>query len=491
MTHKFHRRSVLGFLMFGVADAALANAPTRSIRPIQKPSGAAKLAAPGIESLIAKANLGGDVGCVVADARTGEVLESFKPVKQHPPASVTKAVTAMYALERLGGSHQFKTRLLTTGPIQNGILLGDLILQGGGDPTLDTDDLYAMAGRLKEAGVRELRGKFKVTSGGLPSIGRIDGAQPEHVGYNPSVSGLNLNFNRVYLEWKRNGGGYDIGLDARSERIRPGVAVARIKIADRGSPVFQYTGANGKDNWSVARSALGKNGGRWLPVRHPEIYTGDVFQTVARSHGIQLPYPVKVSSIPSGTVVVEHRSEPLTKICRDMLKFSTNLTAEVVGLEASDGRSLTQSAKEMGDWVKARHGVTRAKFVDHSGLGDKSRISAREMVRALVGSGANGPTRALLKEIAVRDSEGRPIQNGPIKVVAKTGTLNFVSALAGFIRTPDGRDLAFAIFASDVPRRNALKKAERERPRGARTYNGRAKRLQQALIKRWAIVHGS
>jgi D-alanyl-D-alanine carboxypeptidase/D-alanyl-D-alanine-endopeptidase (penicillin-binding protein 4) len=491
MKNSFSRRAVLGFLMFGVADVALANAPTRSLRPIQKPTNAAKLAAPGVEGIISKANLGGDVSFVVADARTGEVLESFKPLKSHPPASVAKAVTAMFALEKLGGAHQFKTRLMATGPIENGVLKGDLILVGGGDPALDTDDIYNMAGRLKELGIREMRGKFRVTSGGLPTIGRIDGAQPEHVGYNPSVSGLNLNFNRVYLEWKRSGGGYEIGLDARSERIRPGVAVARIKIAERASPVFKYSAANGKDNWSVARGALGKNGGRWLPVRQPEIYSGDVFQTVARSHGIQLPYPTKISSVPSGTVIVEHRSKPVSEICKDMLKFSTNLTAEVLGLDASGGRSLTNSANEMNAWLKARHGVGRVKFVDHSGLGDKSRISAREMVRALVGSGANGQTRALLKEIAIRDGEGRPIQNGPIKVVAKTGTLNFVSALAGFIGTPDGRDLAFAIFASDVPRRSALKKAERERPRGAKTYNGRAKRLQQALIKRWAVVHGS
>ena len=477
--------------MFGAADAALANAPVRSLRPIQKPSDAAKLAAPGVEDLVAKAQLSGDVSFVVADALSGEILESYKPLKAHPPASVTKAVTAMYALEKRGAGHQFETRLIATGPVSGGVLNGDLVLIGGGDPTLDSQDLYDMAARMKEAGILEVRGKFKVSSGGVPTIGRIDGDQPDHVGYNPAVSGLNLNYNRVYLEWKRTNLGYDVVMDARTERLRPAVSVSKIKIEDRASPVFKYSGANGRDNWSVARGALGKNGGRWLPMRRPELYTGDVFQSVARSHGIVLPFPQKTTAVPKGTVIVAHRSEPLGKICKDMLKFSTNLTAEVLGLDASKSGSLTSSASKMSDWVQARHGVKRARFVDHSGLGDRSRISAREMVRALVGSGVNGPVRPLLKEIAVRDEKGRPIQNGPIKVLAKTGTLNFVSALAGYIRTPDGRDLVFAIFASDVPRRKALKKAERERPRGAKTYNGRAKRLQQALIKRWAVVHGS
>lgn len=488
---RFARRTVLAFLMFGAADAALANAPTQSLRPLQKPRDAAKRALPGPADLVAKANLGGDVGFVVADARTGKVLETYKPLKGHPPASVTKAITAMYALETLGGSHRYRTRLIATGPIQGGVLKGDLVLVGGGDPTLDSDDLNEMAGRLKTAGVREVRGKFKVTGDGFASVSRIDGEQPEHVGYNPAVAGLNLNFNRVYLEWKRANSGYTVTMDGRTGTRRPAVGFARTTIADRGAPVFKYSNSGGRDNWSVARSALGRNGGRWLPVRKPEIYAGDVFQTVARGHGIALKFPEKVRAAPKGTVLVEHLSEDLTRICRDMLKFSTNLTAETIGLTASRSGSLSASGKQMADWVKARHGLNKAKFVDHSGLGDRSAMSASEMVKALVGSGPSGPLRPLLKDIAIRDDQGRPIQNGPIKVVAKTGTLNFVSALAGFIRTPDGRDLAFAIFASDVGRRRALKKSEREGPRGAKTYNGRAKRLQQELLKRWAVAHES
>lgn len=487
----FSRRAVLSFLMYSVASVAIAEAPERSIRPVKKPRDAAKRAQPSLAGLVRGANLGGAVSCLVADAKTGAVLEGFEPFKQLPPASVTKAVTAMYALEAMGPEFRFATRLIATGPVSGGVLKGDLVLVGGGDPTLDTDDLYAIAGKLKEAGLREIRGKFRVTSGGLPSIARIDGDQPEHVGYNPAVSGLNLNFNRVYLEWKRSGSGYQIGMDARSNNIRPGVAVARTTIADRAAPVFKYSSANGRDNWSVAKGALGKAGGRWLPVRRPEIYAGDVLQTVARSHGIKLPYPEKTSAVPKGTVLVRHVSDPLSRICRDMLKFSTNLTAEVLGLHASGTGSLSASGGKMTGWLKGRHGVGKARFVDHSGLGDRSAISASEMVKALVGSGPSGPLRPLLKDIAVRDVKGRPTQGGPIKVKAKTGTLNFVSALAGFIQTPDGRDLAFAIFAADVGRRRGLTKAQKERPRGAKTYNGRAKRLQQQLINRWAVVHGS
>ncbi|EPX81719.1 D-alanyl-D-alanine carboxypeptidase/D-alanyl-D-alanine endopeptidase [Litoreibacter arenae] len=488
LSTRFGRRAVLGFLMFGVADAALANAPVVSLLPLPKPADAQKRAVKSAEALVSAAKLGGKIGFAVADARTGEVLEVMNPLLPLPPASVAKAVTTLFAFDRLGAEKRFKTQLIATGPIQNGVLAGDLVLKGGGDPTLSTDDLFDMAASLKAAGVVSVKGKLRVY-GGMSLIDRIDDGQPEHVGYNPAVAGLNLNFNRVYFEWKRSGDDYAVSMDARSEKIRPGVGFATTSIAARALPIFEYSGRNGRDNWTVARKALGNGGGRWLPVRRPEIYAGDVLQTVARSHGIKLPFPVVATEEPRGTVLVEHESASLEVIARDMLKYSTNLTAEVLGLHASGAPSLTESAQAMNEWLAETYAINKARFVDHSGLGGMSQIGAREMVKALVGAGAEGRLRSILKPFAVRDEDNKVVQKSPVTVMAKTGTLNFVSALAGYIRTLDGRDLAFAIFAADVPRRQALKKSERERPRGSRSWNGRAKKLQSQLINRWATLY--
>lgn len=144
----------------------------------------------------------------------------------------------------------------------------------------------------------------------------------------------------------------------------------------------------------------------------------------------------------------------------------------------------------MGEWLKSTAGAKHAKFVDHSGLGDGSRISASDMVRVLVKAGWDGPLRHLMKEIPITDDNGKAIKGFPAKVEAKTGTLNFVSALAGYVETNKGRKLAFAIFSGDIPRRDAIPRAQRERPKGARAWNGQAKRLQQELLTRWAEVFG-
>jgi D-alanyl-D-alanine carboxypeptidase/D-alanyl-D-alanine-endopeptidase (penicillin-binding protein 4) len=493
------RRFVLGGLLAGAAAVpALADAPQRSLRPVPRgliPAEAGRASATAAEALIAEARLGGRVTFALADARSGRVLESSGAGVAMPPASVTKAITTLYGMEALGPGHRFHTRLIAAGPIRNGRLDGDLILSGTGDPTLDTDGLAQIAAGLRDAGVREVNGFFRVHDGALPYVRSIDPDQPEHVGYNPSISGLNLNFNRVYFEWRRAGGSYQVAMDARSERLRPAVTVARMHVADRRSPLYTYADRDGVDDWTVAASALGNGGSRWLPVRRPAQYAGEVFQVLARSYGIELSPPARAQGVPRGTVLVDHVSDDLVTILTDMLKWSTNLTAEVVGLSASTARggapaTLAASGARMSDWLKGRTGAGGAHFVDHSGLGPESRISASDMVSALVHSGADGALRRMMKHIDMKDANGRTIRNHPARVVAKTGTLNFVSDLAGYVQTPSNAVLAFAIFSADLERRRGLGPDDLERPEGGRGWISRARALQQKLIERWVAVHG-
>lgn len=482
------RGFVSGALSLG-ANAAWANAPASSIRPAHRAPDFFKRAVKPADELIGLARLGGSVSYAVADARTGQMLEVRAPLKGQPPASTAKTMTSLYALDALGPAHVFRTRLVATGPISNGRIDGDLILAGGGDPTLDTDALAAMAAQLKAAGVREIAGRFKVWDGSLPRLFRIDPEQPDHVGYNPALSGLDLNFNRVHFGWEKSGGGYAVSMDARSAHFVPDVTVARMRVVDRSLPVYTYAEVEGRDEWTVARTALGNGGARWLPVRHPAKYAGEVFKVLARSHGIVLGTGVGRAESPEGNVLVDHESAPLRAILRDMLKYSTNVTAEIVGLSASAAvgplpGDLKTSAARMNGWLGQQLGGQAPAFEDHSGLGDDSRISAATMVKALVRTGPDGILRDLMKPFRVD-----ALADGAVK--AKTGTLNFVNALTGYVTAPDGTDLAFAIFCSDTARRDALPMAERERPEGGRAYANRARTLQRGLLARWSVIYGA
>ncbi|WP_040607684.1 D-alanyl-D-alanine carboxypeptidase/D-alanyl-D-alanine endopeptidase [Oceanicola sp. S124] len=495
--NRLPRRFVLGALLAGIASPLAAAAPATSLRPRLRPGGLGEVTVPDGEALIGKAGLTGRSSFALARVGTPALLESHDAETPLPPASVGKCLTALYALEALGPAHRFTTRVLGTGPLRNGRLEGDLILVGGGDPGLDTNDLAELAARLKAAGLREVSGRFLVHGASLPEARLIDASQPDHLGYNPGVSALNLNYNRVHFEWKQEAGKWRATMDARTDRYRPEVAIASMQIVDRDSPVYTYADRDGRDTWTVARGALGTGGSRWLPVRRPAAYAAEVFASLARSGGLVLKTPEMLHDLPAGTAeLARHESPPLEEIAELMLRYSNNLTAEVLGLAASaqaSGRpaSIRASAAAMSDWARRTYGLREVAMVDHSGLGDASRFPTGDLVRLLSQPRAAGFLRPILKDIPLLDEKGRKVVDPRVSVVAKTGTLNFVSGLAGYASTGDGAEYAFAILSGDVPRRDALSRAERESPRGGKAWLTRARRLQQALLDRWGQVYGA
>ena len=341
--------------------AAFAAPPTTAFRPILRDVENIRRMAASSARLLDPA-LANITGFALFDTETGKMLDSYQPDLQLPPASVSKALTAVYARSILGSEYRFVIRLVATGPVVDGIVQGDVYLVGGGDPALDTDELAELAAAAVLAGVKGVRGRFFVDGSALPNLNEIDRSQPVYLGYNPSVSGLNLNFNRVYFEWKQAAGGYDLTLDARGEANRPLVRWVDIKSEDRGAPVFAYSNQNGHDHWSVARSALGKGGGRWLPVRQPADYVGEVFRTLAAKSGLTLPAH-KHGVVPvHGTEIARFESKNMDDVLRWMLKYSNNLTAECIGLTVSKAlgrtlQNLQSSAASMGLWVKANLNV--------------------------------------------------------------------------------------------------------------------------------------
>ncbi|WP_439122623.1 D-alanyl-D-alanine carboxypeptidase/D-alanyl-D-alanine endopeptidase [Marivita sp.] len=500
MTGQISRRAVLGGLAaVGLGQAASAQsalAPLTSLRPASRAEDLLKTYQAPLSELIGQSGLAGKISVQVADVTTGLVLESHNPLRALPPASVAKALTACYALDVLGPGYHFETRVLATAPIANGRIEGDLILAGGGDPTLDTDAIASITKRLREeVGLTEVTGRFLVWGGALPALNGIDAEQPYQVGYNPGISGLNLNFNRVHFEWARSGNGYNVTMDARSATLRPEVRAARMRIEARNYPIYTYADGGSYDNWTVAKGALGRNGSRWLPVRKPARYAAEVFQILARSNGIALKTPELIDALPAGaTPILTHESAPLRVVLRDMLKYSTNITAECVGLTTTVARlgsapSLKTSADAMNAWAKDTLGMSSVALEDHSGLGDDSRISARDMVKGLIAARKTMGLKPLLKQHALRTEDRKIIEDHPVSVRAKTGTLNFVSGLGGFIDLPDGTELAFACFSADLPRRDGLSREERESPPGGRTYAVEARELQQRLLARWGVLY--
>ena len=469
-----------------VAGAQPAASPLPQARPAVAPV-AGPVAPPGRS------------GWMLADLDTGAVLDAHKAGHAFVPASVAKLVTALYAHDRLGPAHRFETRLLVTGPVLNGRLAGDLVLEGTGDPELDSDALAALADRLRAAGVRSVAGRFRVDGSALPAIPAIAPGQPVDAAYNPGLSGLNLNFNRVRLRWRSAGAGLTVS--APAERSDPRVGAVRVEaVPGARGPALDL--AADAETWRFPPGALSGRGARWLPVRRPAAYAGDVFARLAAGRGIALASAEPGRAPGRAALVARARGRALWDVLRDMLDFSTNLTAEVVGLAASGAgerrgmpRSLAASAGRMGAWARETAGLgARAagfRLANHSGLALGSRLRPDHVVALLRAAAGRpvpegrpahpvlpGPAAALLPARNVA-AQSEPLDYARLSVVAKSGTMDQVRGFAGYIATPGGRRLAFAIFSNRL-------EARRGRGGGGRTlWMGRARAFERALIRAW------
>ncbi|MFV0293830.1 MAG: D-alanyl-D-alanine carboxypeptidase [Paracoccus sp. (in: a-proteobacteria)] len=425
--------------------------------------------------LIAGAGLDAEIDYAVFNP-AGDLLEGRGADHPVAPASTLKVLTALYALDRLGPETRFQTQVMRAG--------STLVLVGAGDPTLDTDQLAELAGRT----VTEWSGgppeRFCVIGEKLPYIAEISPGQDDYLTYNPAVSGIMLNFNRVHLSWKAGGGA--MSLQARALRNSPPAYTIRAAAVGQG-PLFSWREEGGREFWSVNRAGLRRAGSRWLPVRRPGLYTGDVFQTLCRARGLVLPNPEVIQSeLADMQLVASVDSPPLRDILRDMMEYSTNLTAEAVGLHASRQRDLVASARDMQTWVETR-GIAGLDLWDHSGLSPDTRVTARAMAQIIATMGQDAGLPNLMKHVSLQDARGRAL-NGDLRLDAKTGTLNFVSNLAGYGRIPARGQVVFAIFINDMARRAATE--GQELPAGVISWTHRAKFLQQQLVDSWVRDYG-
>ena len=429
---------------------------------------------PSPDALIAAAGLPGVVGYAAVDAMTGELVAA-NCAGAMAPASTLKAITAAYALDRLGPGHRFRTRVIRSGDM--------LILAGGGDPRLDTDDLAELAA-MTAAAVTTPPMRFTVWGGALPHVDELAPEQDDHLAFNPALSGMMLNFNRVHLGWQAGGAG--LTAEARADRHSP----RAYSVAASAGPgtLFGYRADDRREYWRVSPAGMRRAGSRWMPVRKPELYAGDVFQTLCRAQGLALPAPEVLDDLPAGPEIAALDSPPLTDILADMLAYSTNLTAEAVGLAASGAPDQRASAAAMAQWLQGQGVAGDFTFADHSGLSPDSRISPEAMARMMAGPGRVAGLADLMKPDPLAEDLGRaPGLRG--EVTAKTGTLNFVSNLAGYAEMPGGPKIAFAVFCADEPRRAAS--AGQELPDGVIGWTRRAKTLQRGIVESLVTGHAA
>ena len=441
----------------------------------------------------------GRTGAILFDLHTGKVLDEVAADEAFPPASTIKIATVARALEILGPRYRFETRLLTNGKIIGSVLEGDLYLQGTGDPTLDTVDLADMLRQFRLMGVSEVRGQLLYDDSLLPRGSGIDDQQQDHVVSNPGYGGLNLNFNRVWLDGFRSGEGFDAHMLARADGRTVETDSIRLRyLPDVNFPLLRHRFEGREEIWEADFRTLAAVPKRWLPVRAPGAYAASVFRRLAAETNILLPEARRMRVPEGATVLVRHQSQILARLAAQVLLYSNNLAAEVLGLATAVGEGqmpdgLADSARGLTEWIGGDAPEGTVVAYNHSGLGDGLRITPnvfRELLARLVLEEKHrGDIRSYLpvRTTVVSDTGIR----ADMILHAKSGTLHYVRALAGYIRDhEDDRELGFAIFSADLVRRKAVSQLlDRPIPqlrlRPPIEWHLRTVRLEKQILKNW------
>ena len=399
-------------------------------------------------------------------------LDAAEPMLSHNaeaalnPASVMKLVTSFAALNQLGPGYVWTTDVWADGAIVDGVLSGDLVIKGHGDPTLTLERMWLLQRALRARGVRHIRGNLvlDLSHFEVPAIdsGAFDG-EPFAL-YNAVPGALVANFNATTLRLKP---------DEKQVLIVPDIALPGVTLTSR---LVLTDGAecNGwKDALTPAlpgperlelvvtgRYARGCGEQAWSLNLFEAAATFDfIFRGLWAESGGTLAGATVSGTAPQSEPLLKFSSEPLTGALTHLNKYSNNLMTRNLFLTLGAERYGAPATPEKGTRavrdVLTQRGVPTRKLVleNGAGLSRIERISAdalNQMLRAAYHSPLFAEFESALPIVAIDGTLKRRFNGSSLSGNAhlKTGTLRDVSALAGYVFTAGGQRVSFVMLVN-------------------------------------------
>lgn len=387
------------------------------------------------------------------------------------PASNVKLFTAAAALSQLGSEYRFETEFLTSTDFKDG-KARTLYIRGRGDPTITTERLYGMLGELVHAGLKEVQ-DIVVDDGWFDADREAPGYDQEtgDRAYLAPTGALSLNFNTVavYLRPAEAAGG------AASVEIEPAsdYFVLDAHVSTGTSTQRRFTVSTGMDKQRQKVSAqgvvpVGKGAWvQWRKIDEPALYFGHTTRELLKQRGVKVKGRVRAGTVPNGQkMLYVGVSDTLDIVLKKLQKHSSNFVAEqlikTLGAEKRGAPGSTAAGIQVvEDYLESEVGIARGSYVmkNGSGLNDANRFSAAQttkllrtmlqdfplMPEYLSALGIAGKDGTLKYRFEGSDAVGR--------LRAKTGTLENVSALSGYVQAVGGERFAFSVMVNDFPGR--------------------------------------
>lgn len=414
------------------------------------------------------------LGVAVTEIASGDELYANNADAKLNLASNAKLLTAVTALGTLGTGFRWRTAVFAAPPDDTGTVTGDLYLRGRGDPLLSAGNLEAIADELVARGVRKIDGRLVLDTSYFDDAvepPHFDEQPKERAGFRAPVASLGVQRSSATIIVVADpGGGATIQLEpdagdylriTRREVVSVTQGRTRLRIdtkVKRDHVEYEVSGQirAGEGSWDFRRR-----------VDDPARYCAEVFKRALAVRGIS----IRQRSIGSGPVpptakqLAFHDSPPLAEIVRFMNKTSDNYVAESVLKTLGAETRATPGPATWADGVAAvqaylaRLGLPADSYRagNGSGLFAATEMSPRQLGTLLRAAHADyriGPDLVASLPIGGADGtlarrwRGRPAQG---RVRAKTGTLDKVISLSGYVGVDGSKPLAFSILVNDIP----------------------------------------
>lgn len=387
--------------------------------------------------------------------------------KMFVPASISKIPTALTFFNEKSMSDYFHTWIYKTGEIKDGTLKGDLYLKGGGDPSFVNESMWLMINELKRTGIQSIDGNLYVDESYFDSDYYSQGRQTKRVdrAYDAPVSALSFNWNSISIYIRP---GAKVGDPAR---VFTDPELPTIKIVNKAK-----TGKGKKDDLRVDRefkgdemiikvagevSHLTQEKAFYKSIGDAALWTGLNFKEFLNKAGIKYSGTVAKKVVPDNAdQLVEYDSWDMARILAALSKFSNNFVAEMLtkhlgknGRQPASPANIDDGLKKISEYLKSNGWAdSDYVFVNPSGFTHENKMRADRLGQLLASSAQNFKMAPeFMSSLPISGTDGtlreRLRQVMREKVRAKTGYMNGVVSLAGYLEPRKEKDpITFVFF---------------------------------------------
>lgn len=413
-----------------------------------------------------------DIGILAYSLDNSEILYENGADKLVIPASVSKLFTAYTVLKKLKPTSAFETTVWAQGPIMDGRLAGDLYLKGGGDPSLVSERLWMLVNELVRSGIKKITGNI-IADDSFYDRERTPDTRPSYLtdqAYNAPIGALSFNFNTttIYVRPAETAGKAPIVYtDPENSYVEVVNQASTGKEGSSNSIQVKRTefvkGDIGDTVLLRGSIPLGQKEMRFYRnIVNPSLYAAHMFRTFWEQRGMRLEGTIKEGTVPSrARQILSFESLPVWQIVWGMNKFSNNFVADQilkkVGAEVGGAPGTLEKGVKALEGTLEEIGIAPKTYVinDGSGLTRKTKVTARQIVRVLVAASQDfNIAPEFTSSLGVGGEDGTLRNRFPNELThstirGKTGSLDGVTALAGYMTTRDKENLAFAIILND------------------------------------------